>query len=156
MPLLLLLLAITWTDSANLASDNFDTRQTAEQRLGWLGPLALPALAWAGRQPDLEQRRRAQRLLLPLRQRGERIGITLLATWLFYGPDEVQSCRYLVHNRPFVEQLPIWLHLRLRDEAVRFGFFAPGTQITLDRGYRVGWINVIRHRAYHVPSPTTH
>ncbi len=157
MPVLLLLLAGTWTDAANLASDDFDVRQQAEQRLSWSGPLAWPALAWASTSHDLEQRRRAQRVLQPLRQRGERVGITLLATWLFYGPDEVQSCRYLIHNQRFVQQMPDWLHHRLREWAVRFGLLLDWEDIALDRqDTRSGWISVCRHRAYHVPSPTTH
>ncbi len=154
---LLLLLSLSWTDAANLTSDDFDSRQRAEHRLCRSGLLAVPALAWASVQPDLEQRRRALRVLQPLRHRGERIGITVLATWLFYGPCETGNCRYLIHNQRFAQRMPDWLHHRLRDEAVRFGLMLDWEHITLNRlDTRSGWINTCRHRAYRIPSPTTH
>lgn len=155
MESLLLMMSSTWMDASNLANDNFDVRQRAEARLDRVWPLSLPAVLWASRQPDLEQRRRAGRLWRPMASPIQDVGITLLAVWLFYGPsdwpEQGDSCwrerRWLRNNLRWAAGAPDWLHLRLRDEAIRLRLLSPGASIShYER--KSGWIDVCRHRAY--------
>jgi len=149
--LLLVLLVSPFQDAQRLGYDSFEVRSQATTRLRY-NPLGLPAILWASKQRDLEQRRRGERLLMPWKD----AGITVLALWLFYGPkdmpdrlmDRYDPMHFLHMNEKFVEDLPVGIHLALADKARYFRLLGKTEPIELAEGLRRGWVNEIRRRVH--------
>jgi hypothetical protein len=152
------LLALTFGDAQRLADDSFEVREGASWRLSLCQDVAWPALLWATKQPDLEQRRRAEYLLSSLQRQRQDLGITLFAVWLFYGPDDLEwpdkKVRYLGRNVVFVRDLSDTTHRQLEAKARAWSLLrtneAPDTS---PWDHRHHWVNIARHRAAGLANP---